>query len=302
MTSLLQHFVFAPTPEREREIAGLGPWFHNLHLPDGAQTAPGHPLGDFPAFKWREIAPHLPDDLSGWRALDIGCNAGFYAFELAKRGAYVTGIDVEPLFLRQAEWAAEEFGLRHRVELHRRQVYDLAHDGAEYDLVLFMGVFYHLRYPLLGLDLVAERVRRLMVFQTLTMPGSDVYAGASQNRGVMDRDDFLQPGWPKLAFIEKEFAGDPTNWWAPNHAGVEAMLRSSGLRVVGRPGHEIYLCEPDPQAAAWPRGRGRMELLAATGRPWLDAARAWEAEHAGAARRGEARADGVAEPRRAGGE
>jgi tRNA (mo5U34)-methyltransferase len=280
MTSLLQHFVSAPTPEREREIAGLAPWFHNLHLPDGAQTAPGHPLGDFPAFKWREIAPHLPDDLSGWRALDIGCNAGFYAFELAKRGAHVTGIDVEPHFLRQAEWAAEEFGLRHRVELHRRQVYDLAHDGAEYDLVLFMGVFYHLRYPLLGLDLVAERVRRLMVFQTLTMPGSDVYAGASQNRGVMDRDDFLQPGWPKLAFIEKEFAGDPTNWWAPNHAGVEAMLRSSGLRVVGRPGHEIYLCEPDPQAPIWTRGRGRTELLSATGQPWLEAARAQEAAQA----------------------
>ena len=38
----------------------LGPWFHNLHLPDGVQTAPDHPLGDFPRWKWEEIAPHLP--------------------------------------------------------------------------------------------------------------------------------------------------------------------------------------------------------------------------------------------------
>src|SRR4051812_58580 len=58
------------------EIASLGPWFHNLHLPDGTQTAPDHELGDFPSFKWRNIAAAVPQDLSGWRVLDIGCNAG----------------------------------------------------------------------------------------------------------------------------------------------------------------------------------------------------------------------------------
>jgi tRNA (mo5U34)-methyltransferase len=268
MTSLLQHYVSAPTREREAEIAALGPWFHNLHLPDGAQTAPGHPLGDFPAFKWRDIAPHLPEDLGGWTALDIGCNAGYYAFELARRGARVTGIDVEPLFLRQAEWAAAEFGLQDRVAFERAQVYDLAHRSETFDLVLFMGVFYHLRYPLLGLDLVAEKVGRLMVFQTLTMPGDEVHAGGAQAMGLMDREAFRAPGWPKMAFIEHEYLGDPTNWWAPNHAGVEAMLRSSGLRVVGRPGHEMYLCEPDAEADLWVRGRGAAELRSATGRPW----------------------------------
>ena len=45
------------------------------------QTAPDHFLGDFPRFKWLEIAPHIPEDLKGWRVLDIGCNAGFYSFE-----------------------------------------------------------------------------------------------------------------------------------------------------------------------------------------------------------------------------
>jgi tRNA (mo5U34)-methyltransferase len=200
--------------------------------------------------------------------LDIGCNAGYYTFELARRGAHVTGMDVEPLFLRQAEWAARDFGLTDRVEFRRMQVYDLAHTAEQYDLVLFMGVFYHLRYPMLGLDAVAAKVRRLMVFQTLTAPGLDVYAGATNDRDVMERDAFGEPGWPKLAFIEGKFAGDITNWWAPNHAGVEAMLRASGMRVTGRPAHEIYLCEPDPTSRPWPRDAGRAEFLAATGQPW----------------------------------
>jgi tRNA (mo5U34)-methyltransferase len=268
MTSLLQTFVSAPSPEREREIAALGPWFHNLHLPDGAQTAPGSPLGDFPASKWQEIAPHIPGDLSGWTALDIGCNSGFYSFELAKRGARVTGIDVEPLFLRQAAWAAHEFGLAAQVEFRRMQVYDLAHTSEAYDLDIFMGVLYHLRYPMLGLDIVAEKVRRLMVFQTLTAPGTEVHPDTARDRNVLERDDFSAPGWPKLSFIEHAFAGDVTNWWAANHAAVEALLRSSGMRVTTRPGHEIYVCEPDPASAPWPRGGGRAELLAATGRPW----------------------------------
>lgn len=281
MTSLLQQYATAPSKEREAEILALGPWFHNLHLPDGSQTAPGHALGDFPAFKWRELAPHLPADLTGWTALDIGCNSGFYSFELARRGARVTGIDVEPLFLRQAEWAAREFGLADRVSFRQAQVYDLAHSAEQYDLVLFMGVFYHLRYPMLGLDIVAERVRRLMVFQTLTMPGLDVRDDTAAFRSVDQRDDFTAPGWPTMAFLEHAFAGDETNWWAPNHAAVEAMLRATGLRVTGRPAHEMYLCEPDAGAQPWTRRRGRAELLSATGRPWREPDDAGGGAHGG---------------------
>lgn len=272
MTRLLQHVVSAPTAERESEIAALGPWFHNLHLPDGAQTAPEHQLGDFPAFKWRELAPALPADLTGWTALDIGCNAGYYTFELARRGATVTGIDVEPLFLRQARWAAREFGLERQVRFERMQVYDLAHRAEQYDLVIFMGLFYHLRYPLLGLDIVAEKARKLLVFQTMTMPGDDAVPDTARDRDIMDRDVFRQPGWPKMAFIEHEFSGDPTNWWVPNGPGVEAMLRSTGLRVVNRPGHEMYVCVPAAGPRPWVRGEGATELRSATGRPWDDGA------------------------------
>ena len=222
----------------------------------------------------RPAQPHRPADLAGWTALDIGCNAGFYSFELARRGATVTGIDVEPLFLAQARWAAREYGLEARVRFEQRQVYDLAHEAAAYDLVLFMGVFYHLRYPMLGLDIVASVVRRLMVFQTLTAPGDELFEGDGETHDVLDRDAFVHPGWPRLSFIERTYLGDVTNWWAPNHAACEAMLRSAGLCVTARPARETYLCAPDPAADAWPRGRGRAELLSATGRPWRPAGEA----------------------------
>jgi tRNA (mo5U34)-methyltransferase len=61
---------------------------------------------DFPAFKWREVAAAIPADLTGWSCLDIGCNAAFYTFELAKRGAAVLGIDLDERYPRQARWAA----------------------------------------------------------------------------------------------------------------------------------------------------------------------------------------------------
>ncbi len=263
--TLMQHAPPTAGSGRTAEALELGPWFHNLHLPDGTQTAPGHVLGDFPAFKWREISTHLPADLSGWTALDIGCNAGFYSIELARRGARVVGLDLDPHFLRQADWAVRQFGLEHRIELRRGQVYDLARSGERFDLVLFMGVFYHLRYPLLALDLVAGVVDRLLLFQTLTMPDAEV-AAAPDDLDFNDRTPLAEPGWPKMAFIEKKLAGDPTNWWAPNHAGIEAMLRSSGLRLVRQPGHEVYLCEPaSPAGAMAAREWDQAELHAATG-------------------------------------
>lgn len=230
------------------QIEALGPWFHNLHLPGGVQTLPRHFLGgDFPNFKWQEIRPFVPEDLNGWRVLDVGCNAGFYSFELARRGASVLGIDVDPHYLAQARWAAQQLGMTSKVEFRQMQVYDLARSDERFDLVWFMGVFYHLRYPLLALDLLAERTGRIMMFQTLTMPGDSVYGDTADCR-IDDRTPLLESGWPRMAFIEHRLADDPTNWWAPNHAGVEAMLRSSGLRVEARPGHEIYLCVPDAQA------------------------------------------------------
>ncbi len=173
----------------------------------------------------------------------------------------MVAIDLDEHYLRQARWVAAQFELQDRIEFRRMQVHEIARTDDHFDIVWFMGVFYHLRYPLLALDILARRTRRLLVFQTLSMPGNAVFTD-TQNHPIEERDVLLEPGWPKMAFIEHRFADDPTNWWVPNHACVEAMLRSSALRVIARPGDEIYLCEPG--AEAWPDWQ-MAELLAATG-------------------------------------
>jgi tRNA (mo5U34)-methyltransferase len=246
-----------------RQIAARAPWFHNLHLPSGHQTAPDHPLGDFPAFKWEQIEPHVPHDLRGRRALDIGCNAGFYSFQLAARGADVLAVDVDDHYLGQARWAASQLDPVGRVEFRRMTVYDMARADDEFDLILFLGVLYHLRHPLLGLDAVAERLRGLLIVQTLTMPG-DSPQPTPHDLPIEERDRLIQPGWPRAAFIEHRLAGDPTNWWAPDDACVQAMLRSAGLRITATPGHEVYVCERDP-ASDDGRAERVAELRAATG-------------------------------------
>jgi len=242
-------------------IEDLAPWFHNLHLPDGVQTAPEHPLGDFPMVKWRQIAPFIASDLSGWRVLDIGCNAGFYSFELARRGAGVTALDIDAHYLAQARWAAREYGLEDQIEFREGSVYELAGCGRQFDLVWFLGVLYHLRHPLLALDILREITSRQMVLQTLTMPGEQAL-NAPASVGLSEREWLTRPGWPRMAFIERTLENDPTNWWAPDHACVEAMVRSAGFKVSARPGHEIYVCEPDADEPRVGRRLRELELRA----------------------------------------
>ena len=242
-------------PNLQQQVDALGPWFHNLKLPDGrggtVRTRPDSPFGDFPQFKWDQIAPHLPSDLAGKSCLDIGTNSGFYAFELARRGGDVLGIDLNDHYLKQAAFARRVLGHGERVTLRNMQVYALASLPQQFDLILFMGVFYHLRYPLLGLDVVASKLKPggLLLFQTLTKPG-DAILPADETKGLDfgGRERLNEPGWPTMAFFEYGFNGDPTNWWAADAAACEAMLRSAGLRVVARPGHEMYLCTPDAAA------------------------------------------------------
>jgi len=234
------------TLQVEGTIAELGPWFHNLHLPDGRETAPDHPLGDFPAFKWHQIEGCLPEDLSGARALDIGCNAGFYSFELAARGAEVLALDLDEHYLQQGRWAAQYLDRERRVEFRQGSVYDLVEVEGTFEVVLFMGVLYHLRYPLLALDVVAEKAGGTLVLQTLTMPGAES-PGTPEDIEIGERKHLLEPTWPRAAFIEHKLAGDPTNWWVADPACVEAMARSAGLRIAGHPAHEIWVCQRDPQ-------------------------------------------------------
>jgi tRNA (mo5U34)-methyltransferase len=233
-------------------------------LPNGEQTAPDHPLGDFPAIKWRHVGAALEEDLSGLRALDVGCNAGFYSIELAKRGADVLAIDHDPHYLRQAEWARAQFELPGHIEFRNMGVYDLARLAEDFDLVLFLGVLYHLRYPLLGLDLVAQKTRDMLVLQTLTMPGGQTEGHTPDNIRIDERERLRSPDWPTMAFLEHSLANDPTNWWVPSGEAVEAMVRTAGFTVTGRPGHEIWICRRDgkfPYQDELARATGRALIL-----------------------------------------
>src|SRR5207249_11310632 len=134
---------------------------------DGVQTAPDHFLGDYPNLKWRQFEHAIPKDLRGATVLDIGCNAGFYSIEMKRRGAgRVVGIDSDESYLAQARFAAEVTGAD--IEFRRMSVYRVADLRERFDLVLFMGVLYHLRHPLLALDLLRlYLVKDRMVFQSL---------------------------------------------------------------------------------------------------------------------------------------
>src|SRR5262245_60097956 len=126
--------------EIRARIESLGPWFHNIEL-KGVATAPTHFLGDYPQVKWRLFSHALPADLTGASVLDIGCNAGFYALEMKRRGARrVLGIDFDEDYLEQARFAAQVSDLE--IEFRQVSVYDLAQLKEKFDLVLFMGVFY----------------------------------------------------------------------------------------------------------------------------------------------------------------
>jgi tRNA (mo5U34)-methyltransferase len=253
--------------EIQKQIEALGPWFHNIHLPDGSQTAPNHSLGDFPAFKWEKIQKAIPHDLSGWKVLDIGCNAGFYSIELAKRGAHVLAIDLDEHYLKQAQWTAAQFGLEDRINFKKMQVYDLVHLDEKFDLVWFMGVFYHLRYPQLALDIISSKVKGMLVFQTLSMLDKEILNVAG-DIPFNQREVLNKPGYPVMAFIEKSLGGDHTNWWVPNHSAVLAMLRSCGFNVNEMPEDETYIAHKDPGLYTDFDTWNISEFLSATGQEW----------------------------------
>ena len=195
-----------------REAIRRHDWYHSIELRPGVVT-PGRAAE-------RNVLPFLgiPDDLSGVSVLDIGCWDGFFSFECERRGAKrVVASDVWETFGRDAfDFARAE--LNSAVEPVQASVYDLPEvlGGERFDLVLFLGVLYHLRHPLLAIEKVAE----------VTAPGGlAVVETAVDAESLMDR--------PLMAFYPgDELNGDPTNWWTPNVTGLAAMLGVSGFTDV----------------------------------------------------------------------
>ncbi|MHB8283262.1 MAG: TIGR04290 family methyltransferase [Caulobacteraceae bacterium] len=242
------------TGEVQARAGALGDWFHNINL-NGALTAPNHFLGDYPNVKWRRFAHAIPQDLTGKTVLDIGCNGGFYCIEMKRRGAdRVLGVDFDDRYLAQARFAADVTG--QDIEFRKLSVYDVAKLGETFDVVLFMGLLYHLRHPLLALDLIHDHVAGdLLVYQSMQRGSNNVHA-TKANYDFFEQKHFDDPGYPKMHFIEHEYANDWTNWWAPNAACSAAMLRSSGFQVLEQAEDEVFICRrterPTEAGAVYP--------------------------------------------------
>ena len=227
--------------EIQTEVQALGRWFHNIDL-KGVKTAPDHFLGDYPSVKFDAFKHAIPANLTGKSVLDIGCNGGFYSIEMKKRGAdRVVGIDSDEDYLKQARFAARVNEVD--IEFRQMNVYEVPQLKEMFDVVIFMGVLYHLRHPLLALDLLYDHVTKdLLVFQSMqrgsksVLPVEDNYPFWQTD--IFDRDDF-----PRMHFVEHHYSGDCTNWWIPNRACVEAMLRSSGFDIADHPEEEVYICK-----------------------------------------------------------
>ena len=73
--------------------------------------------------------------------------------------------------------------------------------------------------------------------------GIDAEPVVPRDAPITDRELFEQPGFPCMYFIERRYAGDPTNWWVPNESGMAAILRSAGLDLVAHPFTEMWICD-----------------------------------------------------------
>jgi tRNA (mo5U34)-methyltransferase len=188
-------------------------WYHSIDLGHGIQT------GGVDNTAYRLSRLDLPESLHNRTVLDIGAWDGFFSFECERRGA--TRVVASDYYSWRGDgWGTKagfEFArdvLGSRVEDVEIDVMDLSPDRVgTFDVVLFLGVLYHLRNPLLALERVASVTRDLLIVET-----------------VVDMVGFDRPA---LAFYpNRELNGDPTNWWGPNPAAVAGMLRSVGFSDV----------------------------------------------------------------------
>jgi tRNA (mo5U34)-methyltransferase len=234
--------------ELEQKVAAIR-WFHRIDLGQGIVT----PGLDDTAAKLQRV--RLPEDLTGKSVLDIGAWDGFFSFEAERRGASrVVSVD-------SFCWSGNGWGNKAGYELARRalnskaedremEVLDLAPDIiGEFDVVLFMGVLYHMRHPLLALEKVSSVTKSMLILET--------------------KVDLLSLGAPAMAFyLGDELNQDPTNWWAPNLPGLCDMLRAVGFRRI-----EI-VARPRPWLGRWLRALVRGEA------PWRHSQRGRVTVHA----------------------
>ncbi|MDP8981313.1 MAG: DUF1698 domain-containing protein [Acidobacteriota bacterium] len=196
-----------------KELAEKGGWYHSFEWPDGSATE-GVQRMEHQRDRWKRFT--LPEDLTGKRVLDIGAWDGWFSFEAERRGACVTAVDcVEvPNFLEAHR------RLNSAVDYRIMDVYDLPGAGlGKFDYVFFLGVLYHVKHPLLALEIVCA----------LTEETAFVDSFVTDAETWREHVDEL----PRLEFYETdELGGFLDNWFGPSVSCVQAMCRAAGFARV----------------------------------------------------------------------
>ncbi|MFN2238744.1 MAG: DUF1698 domain-containing protein [Thermoanaerobaculia bacterium] len=214
--------------EIERLIREHGRWWHEIELAPGIVT-PGDDSNRMKLPILDEIG--FPRDMRGLRALDLGCSDGYFSFEMEKRGADVVAVDFVPE--NYTGFAVARKILGSSVEYRMDNVYNLAPESyGAFDIVLFMGVLYHLRNPLGGLDAIRSVTREggrmfvgtMMIDEHFQLPDGTVTTLAALNPLLGD-----VPIWQ--AYPRDSLNGDFTNCFAPNRQALIAALEEAQFRV-----------------------------------------------------------------------
>ena len=242
--------------EIRRQARGAGPVVSQPRSRRGADRARAFPRR-LSEMKWRRFAHALPADLRGKTVLDIGCNGGFYSIEMKRRGAErVLGVDFDDDYLARPASPRRWWALD--IEFAQLSVYDVAALGERFDLVLFMGVLYHLRHPLLALDLIREHVVARPLRVPVDAARQPAQAPLEDDYEFSETAIFDDPGFPSCT--SSSTATPATTrpiGGSPNRACTEAMLRSAGFVIDEQPGGGGVRLPAGPPSPAAPSIRRR---------------------------------------------
>jgi len=211
-----------------RKIEEHGRWWHEIELAPGIVT-PGDDSNRMKLPILRDLG--LGSDLRGLRALDIGCSDGYFSFELERAGASVVAIDFVPPNYTGFATAAEVLGSG--VEYRMDNVYNLTPESyGQFDVVLFMGVLYHLRSPLVALDAIRSVMKDGGSLFVGTMIIDDYFLLPDGRVTTLDEVNPLLKNVPLWqAYPGDSLNGDYTNCFAPNRRALEVALEEAQFRV-----------------------------------------------------------------------